>query len=417
MNKTSLKKLLNSLLPGIFLIGYNVGTGSVTAMSKAGANFGMDLLWAVLVSCVVTYYLMSLFSRYTMVTGQTAIEGFRRHIHPAFTIVLIVLLSAIIVSALMGVLSIIADVLHVWTQTVFPIEISATVWAAIVAAVLYYLLWTGTTVIYVRVLAVLVSIMGAAFIATMLIEFPSPDTILNGLIPKIPETATGSDNSPFVIIAGMVGTTVSVFVFIIRTGLVREKKWTMEHRAIQRRDAAVSASMMFVISAAVMITAAVTLNTRGLKLNNITEMIPMLEPIFGEFALTFFVFGIVAAGLSSHLPNLLVIPWLIQDYRGLNHDTKTNGNRITFFFLSIASLFGVILGFKPVFLMLLSQAAITVILPLVVGAIIYLTSSKKIMGQYKNTTPDYVMLTFVMMFALYMSSLGIQGLIADICQR
>jgi len=80
-------------LPGIFLIGYNVGTGSVTAMSKAGANFGMDLLWAVLVSCVMTYYLMSLFSRYTMVTGQTAIEGFKRHIHPAFTIVLIVLLS------------------------------------------------------------------------------------------------------------------------------------------------------------------------------------------------------------------------------------------------------------------------------------------------------------------------------------
>ncbi|MBW2567067.1 MAG: divalent metal cation transporter, partial [Deltaproteobacteria bacterium] len=41
-------QLFASLLPGIFLIGYNVGTGSVTAMSKAGANFGTDLLWAVL---------------------------------------------------------------------------------------------------------------------------------------------------------------------------------------------------------------------------------------------------------------------------------------------------------------------------------------------------------------------------------
>ena len=31
------RQLVASLLPGIFLIGYNVGTGSITAMSKAGA--------------------------------------------------------------------------------------------------------------------------------------------------------------------------------------------------------------------------------------------------------------------------------------------------------------------------------------------------------------------------------------------
>ncbi len=34
-----MKKLFMSILPGIFLIGYNIGTGSLTAMSKAGANF------------------------------------------------------------------------------------------------------------------------------------------------------------------------------------------------------------------------------------------------------------------------------------------------------------------------------------------------------------------------------------------
>jgi Mn2+/Fe2+ NRAMP family transporter len=42
------RHFLRSIMPGIFLIGYNIGTGSLTAMSKAGANYGMDLLWAVL---------------------------------------------------------------------------------------------------------------------------------------------------------------------------------------------------------------------------------------------------------------------------------------------------------------------------------------------------------------------------------
>ncbi len=75
-------KWLGALMPGIFLIGYNIGTGSLTAMSKAGANFGTDMLWAVLVSCLITWYLINFFSRFTSVTGMTAMEGYRRHIHP-----------------------------------------------------------------------------------------------------------------------------------------------------------------------------------------------------------------------------------------------------------------------------------------------------------------------------------------------
>ena len=76
------------LLPGIFLIGYNIGTGSLTAMSKAGANYGTGMLWAVLVSCLITWYLINFFSRFTMASGMTAMEAFRRHIHPVYAWVL-----------------------------------------------------------------------------------------------------------------------------------------------------------------------------------------------------------------------------------------------------------------------------------------------------------------------------------------
>ena len=74
-NKLSFKNILASLLPGIFLIGYNIGTGSLTAMSKAGANYGTDLLWAVLLSCLITWYLINFFSRFTMVTGRIKETG------------------------------------------------------------------------------------------------------------------------------------------------------------------------------------------------------------------------------------------------------------------------------------------------------------------------------------------------------
>ena len=134
-----LSQLVASLLPGIFLIGYNVGTGSITAMSKAGAVFGTELLWAVLLSCVMTFYLMSLCSRFTIVTGMTLIEGMRRYIHPTLALLFLVALSAIILSALVGVLGIIAEVLQVWSETMVEGGIARN-WCALFTAVLVLVL-------------------------------------------------------------------------------------------------------------------------------------------------------------------------------------------------------------------------------------------------------------------------------------
>ena len=323
-----LQRVFVSLLPGIFLIGYNVGTGSVTAMSKAGASFGADLLWAVLLSCAMTYYLMSLCSRFTIVSGLTLIEGCKKNIHPGFTIAVIVALSSIILTALIGILGIIVDVLQIWLSVAFSVEVSKAVCAGMTGALILAILIAGSTGVFEKILAVLVAVMGCAFVTTAIIEFTGMAVILDGLIPSIPTVAEGSENSPLVVVAGVVGTTVSVFVFVIRTGIVKEKKWTVDDFSTEKRDAAFSAFLMFVVSAAILITAAATLHVQGIPLNNIAEMIPMLEPVFGAFALSIFVIGVLSAGLSSHLPNLLVIPWLIDDYLGITRNTSSTRNKV-----------------------------------------------------------------------------------------
>lgn len=46
-NKSFLQKLIAIVLsfgPGIFAIGYTIGTGSVTSMIVAGSSFGMQLV-------------------------------------------------------------------------------------------------------------------------------------------------------------------------------------------------------------------------------------------------------------------------------------------------------------------------------------------------------------------------------------
>ena len=137
-------------------------------MSKAGANFGMDLLWAVLLSCIITYYLINLFSKYTMVTGETVIQGMKKHISPTLVIILIVALSVIIVVALSGLLGIMADVLSAWSGTIVKGGISMKIWAVAIAAVVYLVLLAGNYSMFEKILAVLVAIMGISFIASLM---------------------------------------------------------------------------------------------------------------------------------------------------------------------------------------------------------------------------------------------------------
>jgi len=65
-------------LPGIFLLGFNIGTGSITTMAKAGADYGMSLLWTIVASCLCTFFMINLYSRYTLVTGETALQAFKK---------------------------------------------------------------------------------------------------------------------------------------------------------------------------------------------------------------------------------------------------------------------------------------------------------------------------------------------------
>lgn len=412
-NKSSFKNVLASLLPGIFLIGYNIGTGSLTAMSKAGANYGTDLLWAVLLSCLITWYLINFFSRFTMSTGMTAMEGYRKHIHPAFAWILWGALSIIILSALMAMIGLLTDVLVVWCKEVWQMDLDRRIAGIALALFVYGLILIGNTKRFEAMLSIMVALMGVAFIGSAIWFFPDIKMVLNGFIPRMPAVASGSDNSSMSILAAMVGTTVSVFAFLIRSGQVKDQGWTMNDWKIQKRDALVSASMMFVLSAAVMLTATSTLYMKGHKMNDITEMIPMLKPLFGPLALFVFAIGIMAAGTSSHLPNMMVIPWLTDDLNGNPRNTRTGKKRIILALLTVISIFGVFMT-RPVFLLLMSQAGISIVMPMALLGLMYL-SARHIKNKDHRPKPlEWVLLGLISCFSLFMSCIAILGLIEDI---
>lgn len=412
--KNKLQQKLALILPGIFLLGFNIGTGSVTTMAKTGADYGMELLWTLIASCIATYFMILSYSRYTLVTGETALQAFRKHIHPAVGIFFIVALTSGVAGSVMGVMGIVADISSEWSKVYIDGGIQPVYFAAFFSALVFFIFWNGETRFFERALAVVVAIMAASFLVNFFILTPPLTDIAAGLIPGLPSVPDGQDKSPYIVIASMVGTTVYSGLFIIRTTLVKEAGWKIDDWQIQRRDAIISIVLMFVISMSIMAAAAGTLYPAGLVLKEASQMITLLEPLAGSMAVAIFAFGIIAAGVSSQFPNVLLLPWLLCDYNQSERNMKLGKYRLMVFAISLLGLVVPIFNARPVFVMIVSQALNSIILPLTVGCILYLGNKESLMGKHKLSAVTNVVLWMVFGFAIFTSYLSINGIVASI---
>lgn len=411
-NKTILEKISQSLallLPGIFLLGFNIGTGSVTAMAKAGADYGMSLLWTIVASCLCTFFMINLYGRYTLVTGETALQAFRKHIHPSVGIFFIVALTCGVCGSVMGVMGIVADICYEWSKSIIEGGIAPIYFAVFFISIVYFIFWNGRTQFFERSLAVIVAVMSACFLINFFVMMPPPIEIFTGLLPTIPKMVEGSDSSPFLVIASMVGTTVFSGLFIIRTTLVKEAGWTLQDYGNQRNDAMFSVSLMFVISLSIMAAAAGSLHAAGLGLSEASQMIELLEPLAGSLATSIFALGLVAAGVSSQFPNVLMLPWLICDYSSSERDMTLTRYRVIVFLISLLGLVVPIFDARPVFVMIVSQSFSAIILPATVLCIFYLANKRELMGGHKNSWAANVVLFAILIFSIFTATIGIRG--------
>jgi manganese transport protein len=313
---TTKKKILTflaSIGPGMLLVGYNIGTGSVTTMAQAGASYNMMLTWTVLAACVFTYLLLIAFGRFTVVTGETALFSYKKYFgKPVALFVFFVIVFTEMASSI-GVMAIVTDVVREWSK---PLTTSGeginTIFLAIIfAGIMVYTMIQGKYSFVEKILTVFVALMGLSFIMTMFMVIPDPGIVIGGLIPNIPKEASAP-----LIVTGMLGTTMGGVLYVVRSITVKQAKWKLSDFKIERRDALISSSLMFLLSISVMACAAGTLFPKGLHIENAIDMIRLLEPLAGRFAISLFVVGIVSAGLSSLYPHYMLVPLLLSDYLG-----------------------------------------------------------------------------------------------------
>jgi manganese transport protein len=403
-------KVLAAVGPGLFLIGYNIGTGSVTTMAKSGATHGMTLFWALFLSCVFTFVLLVAYGRMTLVTGKTALHNFKTLIRFGKPLALYIMAALIVgeLLALMGIMGIVSDLLQEASRIFWGGSGIGTLWISIcLVAGLYLLLWHGRYQTFEKLLTVFVILMGLCFILVFILVQPSLSVILAGMVPRIPR-----EPGAFGLVAAMAGTTCSAAVFVIRSIVVAEKGWGLGELRRERTDAFVSAGTMLLLSGVIMAVSAGTLHVMGLRLENTVEMIHLFEPIGGTLAALVLIAGISAAGISTVFPIILIAPWIICDYTNRPRDIHSPLFRV----LGLAGiLFGLgsqFLEQRPPALMIFSQAFQACILPAVVVPIIILLNRRDIMGPHTARPILNLGLAAVFLFSLVTTYFAVAELLS-----
>ncbi len=384
--KTSfLKKIIAIILgfgPGIFAIGYTIGTGSVTSMIVAGSKFNMQLLWVLLISCLFSGILMFAYGNYALITGETALFGFKKHFKYGKILAILIIVGITFGqwNSLMGILgissNIIFEILAVNFEGLSAFKYETVLITAIIIIVTFYLLMlVGKYTFFEKILVIFVTLMGLSFVLSLCFVQPLSIDVVKGLIPTIPDVPGGK-----MLVAAFVGTTMASATFLSRPLFVKGKGWTIKNLKQQKRDSITAATLIFIISGTIMAVAAGALFYQGKEVTQVLDMANTLEPVAGKWAVSIFFFGALSAGLSSIFPCLLIAPLLVADYQSGTLDTNSRQFRIITAIACLVALIGPAFGANPIEIQILSQVFNVFVLPLVILGIILITSIISLVG-------------------------------------
>ena len=405
-NRPLVAKLLQMLSvvgPGIFAIGYTIGTGSVTSMAKAGADYGLGLLWVLALSCLFSGVLMEAYGRMAAVTGETSLSAIRDHL-PCGKLFAWLVFAGVVMgqyTCLGGILTLSSGAISEMTGGRVPLFAVS----CAISAVMYAVLMVGRYSVFEKVLAFFVGVMAVTFLVSVFVTAPDAATIARAAKPVLP-----TDGKSLLMFAAFVGTTMAAPTFVTRPLLVREKGLTAADAGRQRLDAAFSAAMMFVVSGSVVFVATGALWAQGKGIDRILDIAATLEPLAGRAGVAIFMLGVLSAGLSSAFPIMMVAPMLLSDMRCGRLEA---GGPLFRWTCLAACLWGLVvpaLGGNPVAVTVAAQVSNVFVLPLTVLAIMLLLNRKQLMGEHRAGAWANAGLALALAFSLAVALAGAKSL-------
>lgn len=377
--------------PAILVTAAFIGPGTVMTASKAGAQYGFTLLWAILFSVITAIVLQEMAARLGIVSKAGlafAIQSTFSNPWTKWPAVLLVLGAILFGNCAYQT----GNILGAATGMELLTGFGKFGWSIAISLIAVAVIMFGRFAIIQNLLTALVALMGVLFVFCAILCGPELSAMVEGLKPSIPA------GSEWVII-GLIGTTVVPYNLFLHASAAASK-YSDEGKSKENVglddesstlaavrhslvDTVIAIFVGGVITSALLITAAVAF--REAELAGPADIAKQLRPGLGAWAEWVFAIGLFAAGLTSSITAPIAAAFATAGCFGW--EPKLSNVRLQVTAVSVVAIgltCALLFGSSPTEAIIVAQVANGLLLPIVAVFLIYVLNRKQLLGRFTN---------------------------------
>ena len=379
-NPTGLLRWLAILGPGLIATSAGNDAGGIATYSQAGAKFGYQLIWVMVILTVSFGVVQEMCARLGAATGRGLLDLIRERFGIAWALfavaVILIANGGVTVSEFVGI-GAAMELLGVCKYVAVPLG----------AALIWYLVIFGSYAKVEKILLLMTLVFFAYPVAAFMAKPNWGEVARGAFIPTF-----NSDPAYLFLVVGLLGTTVTPYIQIFQQSSLVEKGVARRHYGPERIDAYFGAVFSNLMSVSMIIATAATLYVVGQReIGSAADAARALEPVVGSAARVLFGIGLLGATLLAGAVLPLATAYAVSEAFGMPKGVNLDFRRGRVFFSLFTALIvvGVVLALIPgipvMKLLVGVQVLNGLLLPIILVFILLLINDKNLTRELKNT--------------------------------
>ena len=377
--KHQVSEVFKFIGPGIIVTVGFIDPGNWAANLAAGASYGYELLWVVTLSTIMLILLQHNVAHLGIVRGQClskcAYEFLPRYVSR------FVLSTAGIAAAATALAEFIGAAIALKMLFGIPLLIGSVLTAVICTVMLI----TNCYRKLERIIAGFVSLIALAYLVEVnMVNVDWAAAGIGWVDPKIP-------NESMLVILSILGAVIMPHNLFLHSEIIQSRQFNTQDPSVMKRqlryeflDTLFSMGIGWMINSAMILLAAAVFFTHGIEVTELEQAEELLRPLIGPAAGTIFSIALLFAGFASSATAGMAGASIFAGMFGESYDMKDFHTRLGLALTYIPALLLIVFVTDSFQALLISQMFLSLQLPITIFLQLYMTSSRKVMGQYAN---------------------------------
>ena len=288
---TTLGSRLRYVGPGIVIAVTGVGAGDMVTSLVAGTDFGMVLIWAVVLGALLKWFLTEGIGRWYMASGQTILQGWHALGRGAtyYFIVYLFIVTFVFGAAVTSTAALAVD-------AAFPDTLPVWAWAVLHAVAAFIIVGIGRYGLFELIMKTFAGLKFGIVILLAILLAPNLGELALGFVPRIPE---GALINVLAIIGGVGGTySLAAYNYWVRERGWRNSSWI----PMMRTDVTVGYALTALFMVSMLVIGAELLFGTGTSISDDEGLVALVNPLqdrFGVLASWAFLIGFWAVATGA----------------------------------------------------------------------------------------------------------------------